>query len=114
MSEAAAREIEPLEETIDEIVRILKDTHVERLKNGQCSINAGISFHEILTNLERIADHCSNIGMEIISCGDSVGAHYESHEYARHIHEATEANYAFSYETYSNKYLKPIENMKNA
>ncbi|MBP1577322.1 MAG: Na/Pi cotransporter family protein, partial [Oscillospiraceae bacterium] len=113
MSEAAAREIEPLEETIDEIVRILKDTHVERLKNGQCSINAGISFHEILTNLERIADHCSNIGMEIIGCGESIGAHYESHEYARHIHEATEANYAFAYETYSAKYLKPIEDMKN-
>lgn len=113
MSEAAAREIEPLEETIDEIVRILKDTHVERLKNGQCSINAGISFHEILTNLERIADHCSNIGMEIISCGESVGAHYESHEYSRRIHEADDANYAFAFECYTAKYLNPIKDMKN-
>lgn len=113
MSEAAAREIEPLEQTIDQMVRILKDTHVERLKNGQCSINAGISFHEIITNLERIADHCSNIGMEIIGCGESVGEHYESHEYSHLIHQADDANYAFAYESYSCKYLTPIKNMKD-
>lgn len=111
MSEAAAREIEPLEETIDEMVRILKDAHIERLKSGNCSINAGIAFNEILTNLERIADHCSNIGMEIIGSKESFGAHYESHEYARSIHEANDAAYAFAYETYSNKYLKPIADM---
>lgn len=111
MSEAAAREIEPLEETIDEIVRILRDAHIERLKSGNCSINAGISFNEILAHLERIADHCSNIGMEIIGSKESFGAHYESHEYARSIHEAKDAGYAFAYESYSAKYLKPITDM---
>ena len=56
-----AEQVEPLEETIDLMIDTLRERHILRLKNGVCAIESGIIFLEILTNLERISDHCSNI-----------------------------------------------------
>ncbi len=58
--------IEPLEQTIDNIVEALKEKHIERLKAGKCSIDSGLVFLEMLSILERIADHCSNIGLYVL------------------------------------------------
>ena len=108
MDASLARRIEPLEETIDAIVERLKDMHVERLKAGLCSVHAGIVFLEILTNLERIADHCSNIGLHIIGSQKSA-RHYESHEYIKRAHEATDAEYVGFYEEDMKRYYTAIE-----
>lgn len=107
MSTDIARRIEPLEETIDAIVNTLKDMHVERLKAGECSVEAGIVFLEILTNLERIADHCSNVGSNIIGSEDKRGG-YESHEYIRSAHEATDTAYVETFNNYMERYYSAL------
>ena len=112
MDASLARRIEPLEETIDAIVERLKDMHVERLKAGLCNVHAGIVFLEILTNLERIADHCSNIGLHIIGSQKSV-RHYESHEYIKRAHEATDAEYVGFYEEDMKRYYTAIEKIED-
>ncbi|WMJ84786.1 Na/Pi cotransporter family protein [Oscillospiraceae bacterium LTW-04] len=105
---AIAKRIEPLEETIDAIVERLKDMHVERLKSGECNIHSGIVFLEILTNLERIADHCSNIGLSIIGNKDD-RARYESHEYIKRAHESGDSDYVANYQSYMNQYYNAIQ-----
>ncbi len=107
-STTIAKRIEPLEETIDAIVERLKDMHVERLKIGECNIHSGIVFLEILTNLERIADHCSNIGLSIIGNKDE-RARYESHEYIKRAHEAGDSDYVANYQNYMSKYYNAIQ-----
>ena len=107
-SVSIAKRIEPLEETIDAIVERLKDMHVERLKIGECNIHSGIVFLEILTNLERIADHCSNIGLSIIGNKDD-RARYESHEYIKRAHEAGDPDYVENYKNYMGKYYGAIK-----
>ena len=108
MSSSLAKKIEPLEETIDAIVEKLKDMHVERLKTGACQVHSGIVFLEILTNLERIADHCSNLGLGIIGSKDE-RARYESHEYIKRAHEAGDPDYIENYKQYMARYYDAIQ-----
>ena len=58
-----AREIEPLEEVIDELSKELKYRHIQRLRAGECTIEMGFILSDVTTSLERVADHCSNIGV---------------------------------------------------
>ncbi len=64
-TEKAVR-VEPLEEVIDDLVMEIKERHIERLKKGNCSMEAGILLEDILTNYERVSDHCSNIAASMI------------------------------------------------
>ena len=59
--------VEPLEQRIDELCDEMKTRHVERLQKGECSIELGFAFNDLLTNLERVADHCSNIAIAVIA-----------------------------------------------
>ena len=61
-----AEKVEPLEETVDRMCEIVREKHIGRLKAGECSIEPGIVYLDVLTNLERISDHCSNIAARII------------------------------------------------
>ena len=54
-----AEQVEPLEETIDLMIETMRSRHIQRLKTGECQIDGGTIYLEILTNLERISDHCS-------------------------------------------------------
>ena len=62
----AARDVEPLEQVIDGLKAKSRDDHIKRLKNGECSIEAGFVWADLLTNLERTSDHCSNIAVCVI------------------------------------------------
>lgn len=62
----AARDVEPLEQVIDGLKEKLRNDHIKRLKNGECSIEAGFVWADLLTNLERTSDHCSNIAVCVI------------------------------------------------
>lgn len=73
---ALARQVEPLEEVIDIMVEKLRDQHIKRLKNGICSIDTGVVFLDVLNNVERISDHCSNIAARLI--GTNQGEDYDS------------------------------------
>lgn len=78
----AAYEVEPLEEVVDQIHTKLKSRHVKRLQAGKCTIELGFVFTDILTALERISDHCSNIAVCIVQVNDD---NFETHEYLRTI-----------------------------
>ena len=88
-----AKTIEPLEEVIDDMVRLLKDRHTKRLKNGSCSVTSGLVFMDALTHLERASDHCSAIAVLMLARTNAeiLGNHYD---YLRHLHEGTDKHYA--------------------
>ena len=92
MSYDGAKRIEPLEEVIDDMVVTLKDRHINRLKAGNCSTTSGMMFIDLLTNLERIADQCSNIALLILSQKDKsiLGNH---HGYVRELHKGGDVTY---------------------
>ena len=88
-----AKTIEPLEEVIDDMVRVLKDRHTKRLKNGSCSVTSGLVFMDAMTHLERASDHCSAIAVLMLARTNAeiLGNHYD---YLRHLHEGTDKHYA--------------------
>ncbi len=103
-----SRKIEPLEETIDTMEDTLKFRHIQRLKNGHCTIDAGVVFLEALTNLERISDHCSNIAVYII------GTNYDKeslnrHDYIKRMHQGDTVDYQQYSKLYYDKYFTRIE-----
>ena len=74
----AAREIEPQEQVVDELVHELKSRHINRMRNGYCPLEYGFVLDDLLTNCERVADHCSNIAVELIQVSED---QHNSHEY---------------------------------
>ncbi len=66
----AAKEIEPLEEVIDGLNLALRQNHIRRLRNGKCTIELGIMLEDMITDLERISDHCSNIAVCLIQVNE--------------------------------------------
>ena len=93
--------VEPLEEHIDVLCDQMKLRHVERMQNGDCSLSIGFVYNDILTNLERVADHCSNIAVAMIELSADA---YETHEYMISLKELRSHNFDTLYENYSNKY----------
>lgn len=103
----AAGRVEPLEETVDLICEILRERHISRLKNGLCNIDAGIVFLSVLTDYERISDHCSNIAARMLS-EDSETGHFNTHELRRNMHEGQLAHYNDLLEEYNQKYIPQL------
>lgn len=97
-----ALQVEPLEEVIDELQAGLKDKHIERLMNNECNIQSGISFVELLNNLERISDHCSNIALNKIQTAQKGGL--DTHEYQYQMHHHGGETYQNAYDLYAAKY----------
>lgn len=92
--------VEPLEEVIDDLQAALRSNHVERLRVGECTIELGFVLSDIITNLERIADHCSNIaGCVIEIANNSLGMH----SYTEGLRRGNEV-YDKYFEDYSEKY----------
>ena len=73
-----AVQVEPLEELIDQLVEKVKRHHVERLQKGQCTIQQGFVLNDLLTSLERIGDHCSNVAVAMIELEED---DFSTHEY---------------------------------
>ena len=73
-----ATHVEPLEQVIDKLAKEVKKNHVKRLREGKCTIELGLVLEDVLTNLERVSDHCSNIAVEMIAI-EKDG--YDTHEY---------------------------------
>ena len=83
----AAASVEPLEQTIDQIKKILRDRHIARLKENRCSVEAGFVWSDLLTDLERTSDHCSNIALSIL---DAHEHNMNAHQAIRHIKKDSE------------------------
>ncbi len=84
-----AKEVEPLEQVIDNLCDEIKIRHIKRVQNGECTLDHGFVFNDLLTNFERIADHCSNVAVAMIEL--SVDS-FDTHEYLSRVKTiATEA-----------------------
>ncbi len=101
----AAASVEPLEQVIDHIKSILRNRHISRLKKGQCSVEAGFIWSDLLTNLERTSDHCSNIAVSII---DAHGHNMNAHQSLRSMKEGNPVFFE-KLDDYSHKYALPQE-----
>ena len=93
--------VEPLEERIDELCDEMKLHHVDRLKKGICTLNQGFPFNDLITNLERVADHCSNIAIAMIELNRD---DFETHGYVINLKELHSHRFDEYYETYAEKY----------
>lgn len=93
--------VEPLEEVIDDLVAEIKARHIARLTAGECTIELGFVLTDLLTNYERIADHCSNIAVAVIEAQREV---FDSHEYLRAVKKEKSGSFSEYYEVYKNKY----------
>ena len=97
----AARFVEPLEQVIDRLKRKIRAGHVERLKMGDCTIELGFILSDLLTNFERISDHCSNIAVCFIEIAHDS---FETHEYLNQIKHGGDEEFKTMYESYKKKY----------
>ena len=92
--------VEPLEEVVDTMCRFMKANHIERLQKGECTILSGFVFSDLISNLERVADHCSNIAF-CVKHGSNLEA--EEHLYAETVVNSEEFKKYFK--EYSEKFL---------
>lgn len=104
---AVANSIEPLEEVVDIVEELLKERHIERLKEGQCSVDAAFPFIESLSNYERIADHCANVGMYMIAHA-AKNQNIDRHEYRRILHQGLTEYYNDLYQQYKETYYDKV------
>ena len=101
----AASSVEPLEQVIDHIKAILRNRHISRLKKGECSVEAGFIWSDLLTDMERTSDHCSNIALSIL---DAHSHNMNAHQSLRSLQEGNPAFFE-KLDDYSRKYRLPQE-----
>ena len=96
-----ASRVEPLEQVIDGIMEQIKLNHIERLQTGECTIQHGFVLSDILTNYERVSDHCSNIAVAIIELSNDS---FDTHEYLNNIKTMDDPKFKELYKEYRAKY----------
>jgi len=96
----AASHVEPLEEVIDRLKSEIRARHIARLQSGNCTIEAGFILSDLLTNLERISDHCSNIALSVL---DATKNNLNLHETTRTI-RAEDSDFLVQEEQYAKKF----------
>ena len=97
---AIAYDVEPLEDVIDNIKTLLRNNHIVRLRNGSCTVETGFIWSDLITNFERVSDHCSNVAVGIIDVSEHT---MNAHEVIKHL-KAGNAHYNEKFEEYSSKY----------
>lgn len=97
----AARRVEPLEEVVDDMATVLKDHHIDRLRAGECSVESGFIFTDLISNFSRVSDHCSNIAACIVEMEHNS---YRTHRYVHNAHHSGDLDYTSDYEYFSHKY----------
>ena len=96
-----ATHIEPLEQVIDVLIARSKSAHIDRLQAGKCTIQTGFVLSDLVTNFERISDHCSNIAVAVIETG--VGS-FDTHAYLNDIKTGGSPEFVRDYHSYAEKY----------
>lgn len=105
---SASVRIEALESVIDAMRESLKSQHIARLQNGECTVNTGIPFLDIIHNYEKISDHCSNIGVYVAMYADTESDRFDIHEYRKVTQSLGGEKYQYWIQHYEEKYLKPV------
>ncbi len=98
-----AHKVEPLEEVVDNLSTELKNRHIRRLQNDECTVELGYIFQDVLTNLERISDHCSNIAGCLIETDEKTNIH-------AYLHDVKENDEGFrnEYREYAEEYFRRL------
>ena len=98
---AMASQVEPLEQVVDNMKNELRARHISRLQAGECTIHNGFVFSDLITNYERVADHCSNIGVCLLRIAEDT---FDTHEYLNHIKDGHNDSFEKNYQKYKEKY----------
>lgn len=102
-----AAKVEPLEQVIDRLRDKIKESHIKRLINGECTIELGFVFTDLITSIERVSDHCSNIAIGVIQINRNG---YEAHEYLHELKNSDDVQYNADFKAYKEKYALPQTN----
>ena len=107
-----AKKVEPLRELIGMLCNELKNRHITRLREGKCEFQQGFAFNDLLTNLERIAAHCSNVAVAMIETNSS---EFDTHEYVKSVRPMRDEAYQECFNAYAEKYniAAPEKNEKS-
>ena len=100
----SARHIEPVEEVVDDLVATLRANHIKRVRDGKCTTIAGLTYLDILVNIERISDQCSNLGVYTLSQSDST-IMSNHHEYIHQLHQGVNEDFNRKYSESHEKYF---------
>ena len=92
-----AVQVEPLEELIDQLVDKVKRHHIDRLQKGQCTIQQGFVLNDLLTSLERVGDHCSNVAVDMIELAED---DFATHEYMSRLKDKKSPEFLEALDTY--------------
>ena len=96
-----AKDVEPLEQVIDTILASIKSRHIARLREGECTIEHGFVLNDMLTNFERVSDHCSNIAVTMIEIVQNA---YDTHEYLNALKSVDNEEFSEKYKELSLQY----------
>ena len=107
---STARMVEPLEEVVDTMKERLKSRHIERLGRNECTMQTGIHFLDIVHDLEKISDHCSNIAIYTIQLAEGA-AEFDTHAYVKQAYKET-PQFAEKLKFYQDKYLTKIDEVE--
>ncbi|MDO4329003.1 MAG: Na/Pi cotransporter family protein [Lachnospiraceae bacterium] len=104
----AARQIEPLEEVVDDMVNVLKENHLERLRSGACGVLNGTEFCNLLSEAERISDVCSNVGVATVARA-TPGIEHQVHDYISMLHSGRDENFNHAYQEAHDRYFRLLQ-----
>ncbi len=96
-----AAHIEPLEEVIDDLTVEIRNRHIRRLQDGECAIGMGMILTDIITNCERVSDHCSNVGVCVIQIRNST---FEAHDYLLELKSENAQTFSAEFAQFQQKY----------
>lgn len=99
-----AKSVEPLEEVIDNLRTEIRNRHVKRLRKGKCTIEMGFVLTDLITNYERVADHCSNIAVCMIQIHDNS---FDTHSYISDLKATNNEEFRKKFTVFSEKYMLP-------
>ena len=101
---SVAMNIEPLEQVIDDILADIKSRHISRLTGGNCTIELGFVLSDLITNFERVSDHCSNIAVCMIQISQSV---FDAHKYLNNYKSSGSEEFTGKFREYKEKFILP-------
>lgn len=104
----SARQIEPLEEVVDDFVNAMRDNHLTRMRLGKCNIYVDAAFSNLVSDLERISDVCSNIGVCTVARVES-DLSSRAHSYISLLHQGKDENFNTQYNAAHSEYFSKLE-----
>ena len=99
-----AKKVEPLEQVIDRVIRKMRARHIDRLSQGKCTIELGFILSDIITNFERVSDHCSNIAVCLLEVSED---EFDTHAYLDELKKEDNIDFKGKVMTYRERYQLP-------